>query len=64
MFCCGQSNKTCQLQNNTVYELQSVKFSTIFKHKYGSKKNVYTSLCLYKTTNEQQKKLFFKNFGN
>lgn len=34
MFYSNESNQTFKLENNTVYKLESIKYST-FKHKHG-----------------------------
>ena len=43
MFHSKESNRTCKLQKNTVYKLQSIQFSTAFKPTHGRKANTNTS---------------------
>ena len=43
MFRSDESNRTCILQQNTVYEIQYIKFRTTLKHERGEKANTYTT---------------------
>ena len=43
MFCSDESNRTCILQHNTVYEIQYIKFRTTLKPERGGKANTYTT---------------------
>ena len=47
MFCSEESDCIFRLQNNIVYELQSIQFSTALKHKHDGKLNQNTS-CVTK----------------
>ena len=43
MFCNNKSNKTCILQNNTFYKIQSIKFITTFKPEHSGKVKTHIS---------------------
>ena len=75
MFRSEESNETCRLPNNTVYELQSIKFSTTFKHKVGGITKSLTSYFSAKLQMNYRRsfnkalvksfsKMSFKDFGN
>ena len=70
-----ESNRTFRLQNNTVYEPQSVQFITTFKHELGKKVKTQVSYvstklqmnyktALIKVVRTCFCKMYFKYFGN
>ena len=44
MFLTEESNEIFRLQNNTVYKLRSIQFSTSFKNEHNRKVNTHTCL--------------------
>ena len=73
MFCNNESDRTFRLQSKNLYELQSIQFSTIYKHGHDGKVNTHL-LCLHKLQMNYKKsfnekvitnfcKIFFKDFG-
>ena len=64
-----KSNGTFRLQNYTVFELQSIQFSTTFKHELRGKVNTQTCVSTKPPGNYNKEvvkhlKIFFKYFGN
>ena len=46
VFFSKESNRTFRLQNNTVYELQSIQFGTTFKQEHAGKVSTHNSCVL------------------
>lgn len=59
MFRNEESNGNFRLQNNTVYEPQSIRFISTFKHKHGEKVNTQT-FCVFRKLQMNYKKSFNK----